>query len=79
MLLRGDYQRSFLVPILSEIKELSLQFSEFILLYANRSCNRVTHLLAKQVTRFIRLGEWHIAPTCIDHLLTEECNLVPPG
>ena len=79
MLLRGDYQRSFLAPILSEIKELSLHFSEFILLYVNRSCNRVAHLLAKQVTSVIRLGEWHVGPTCIDHLLTEECNLVPPG
>jgi hypothetical protein len=57
MLLRGDYRRLFLAPILSEIKELSFHFSEFILLYANRSCNRVAYLLAKQVTSVIRLGE----------------------
>ena len=76
---RGDYQRSFLAPILSEIKELSLNFSEFILLYANRSCNRVAHLLAKQVTSDIMLGEWHAAPICIDHLLAEDCNPAPPG
>ena len=72
----GDFQRSYLAPIFREIRELSLCFSDFNLMYANRSCNRVVHMLAKQVTGDIRLGEWHVAPTCIDHLLTEDSNLL---
>ena len=43
-------------------------------MYAPRFCNRVAHLLAKHVTGDIRLGEWQIAPTCIDHSLTEDYN-----
>ena len=71
-----DFQRSYLAPIFREIRELSLCFTDFNLVYANRSCNRVAHMLAKQVTDDIRLGEWHSAPTCIDLLLTEDCNPV---
>jgi hypothetical protein len=45
-------------------------------MYANRFYNRVAHMLAKQVTDDIRLGEWHSAPKCIDLLLTKDCNPV---
>jgi len=73
----GSNQRSYIMPIIRDITELSLGFLEFSLLFAPRSCNRVAHVLAKQVSE-VRLGEWHITPTCIDHLVTEECNPVNP-
>jgi hypothetical protein len=44
-----------------DIEETSVNFIDFSLMYASRSCNRVTHMLAKQVTDDIRLGEWHSA------------------
>jgi hypothetical protein len=75
---RGGNQRSHVVPIIRDIIELSSGFNAFTLMYASRSCNRVAHMLAKQVTDVDRLGEWQSAPTCIDHLLTEDCNLAIP-
>ncbi|CAD6260570.1 unnamed protein product [Miscanthus lutarioriparius] len=72
----GDFQRSFLAPILKEIRDVSSGFLDFMLICTNRACNRVAHVLAKQVTDEIRLGEWQSAPTCIQRLLTEDCN--PP-
>ncbi|CAD6273370.1 unnamed protein product [Miscanthus lutarioriparius] len=73
---RRTYKRSYLAAIFRDIEETSVNFIDFSLMYANRSCNRVAHMLAKQVTDDIRLGEWHSAPTCIDLLLTEDCNPV---
>ena len=42
-------QRSIIAPILSEINELMLASTEFVFTFASRSCNRVAHLLAKQI------------------------------
>jgi ribonuclease HI len=72
----GDFQRSYLAPILKEIWDISPDFQSFSLMYANRACNRVAHVLAKQATDVFRLGKWQHAPTCILHLLAEDCN--PP-
>jgi ribonuclease HI len=72
----GNNQRSYVAPIIRDIVELSSGFLDFTLMHAPRTCNRVAHELAKQVSEEIRLGEWHITPTCIDHLVTEECNSV---
>jgi ribonuclease HI len=75
---QGGNQRSHVAPIIKEIIDLSSGFDEFTLMYASRSCNRVAHVLAKEVTDVDRLGEWQSNPTCIDHLLTEDCNTVVP-
>ena len=74
----GSNQRSYITPIIRDIVEISSGFLDFTLMYAPRTCNRVAHVLTKQVSDEVRLGEWHIAPTCIDHLVTEECNYVTP-
>ncbi|CAD6339342.1 unnamed protein product [Miscanthus lutarioriparius] len=71
---KRTFMRSHIALILSEMLELSTSFTDFSLMYAPRSCNRVAYLLCKQVTGDDRLGEWQIAPTCIDRLLAEDCN-----
>lgn len=53
----GNAQRSFLTPILKEIREISTSFQGFSVVYASRTCNQVAHVLAKQVTEECRLGE----------------------
>ncbi|CAD6236843.1 unnamed protein product [Miscanthus lutarioriparius] len=71
-----DQQRSSVMSILKEIKELSTLFQEFKFSFPSRSCNRVAHALAKQVTCETRVGWWSIAPACVSGLLSSDCN--PP-
>jgi hypothetical protein len=56
----------------------SLCFVDFSIFYISRSCNRVAHTLAKQVSDDNRLAEWQLAPACVDHLMTLDCNPVDP-
>ena len=65
-------QRSIIAPILSEINELMLASTEFVFTFASRSCNRVAHLLAKQVTETQRSELWHVTPACVCDLLVSE-------
>lgn len=60
---RKELQRSLLDPVLVEIDELRLAFSESVFKYVNRSCNKVAHVLAKQVTRTNQSEQWHEMPT----------------
>ena len=75
---RMNFQRACISPILSDIRELSAVFVKFSLVYTNRSCNQVAHVLAKQVSddNWMSgcMGEWQSAPACIIHLLTKDCN-----
>jgi hypothetical protein len=71
-------QRSRIAPIIREIRESSLCFVDFSIFYISRSCNRVAHTLAKQVSDDNRLAEWQLAPACVDHLMTLDCNPVDP-
>lgn len=51
-------------------------------MYARRVCNHVAHTLhtlAKQVLNGNRMGEWHVAPSCIANLLTEDRTPAVPG
>lgn len=73
----GELQRSRISPIIKEIKELSIVFHDFSLVYANRSCNHVAHTLAKQVSEGNEVVEWQSAPPCITNPLTEDCTGVP--
>ena len=71
----GMVQRSRIAQvIIRESRELSLCFSAFKLLYSSRSCNRVAYTLAKQVSGDNRMEEWQLAPSCVDHLITVDCN-----
>jgi len=46
-------QRSIIYPILQQMRDISLSFSGFNLVYVSRSCNRLAHEGAKLVL------EWH--------------------
>lgn len=71
------FQRSHVAPILEEMRDLSSNFTEFVLMFAPRTCNRIAHLLAKQVLGESRVDEWHEAPSCINNLLADDCNSDP--
>jgi hypothetical protein len=58
----GELQRSSISPIIKDIKDISVFFLDFSLMYANRACNHVAHTLAKQVSDGNRTGEWLLAP-----------------
>lgn len=66
--------RSRIGPVIREAREISLIFVDFKLFYSRRSCNRVAHTLAKQVSEDRRLVEWHETPTCVRNLITEDCS-----
>lgn len=70
----GSGQRSRIAPIIREAQDICSGFNRFVFSFISRSCNRVAHTLAKQVTGENRLGEWHVAPSCVEHLVIEDCN-----
>ena len=70
-----ETQRSVLTPVLKEMHELSLQFSDFELRHISRVCNRVAYELAKQMSGDPGTVEWYSnAPPSIQHLLESDCN-----
>ena len=70
----GANQRSRIASIIRETRELSFSLVDFSVTFTSRACNRVAHVLAKQVLGDNRLGEWQLAPTCVVHLLALDCN-----
>jgi hypothetical protein len=56
--------RSLLLPLL-----VDLASTEFAFTFASRSCNTVTHLLAKQVTDTKRSELWHVTTACVCDLI----------
>ena len=43
-------------------------------MYYSRSCNRVAHTLAKQVSDDNRLGKWQFTLSCVVDLVTADGN-----
>ncbi|OEL21313.1 hypothetical protein BAE44_0017666, partial [Dichanthelium oligosanthes] len=72
-----ETQRSAITSTLREIQDLSLLFSGFVFTYGSRTCNKVAHVLTKQVTSTSRTGVWQEAPNCVRDLLQSECNPHP--
>jgi len=70
----GINQRSAVVSVLREVRDLSLCFQAFKFSFINPKCNRVAHTLAKQVTGDAKSGSWHVSPTCIANLMIADCN-----
>jgi ribonuclease HI len=70
----GDNQRSHVATLLREIRGLSLGFQDFKFSFISRKCNRVAHVLAKQVTGDARVGWWQECPDCIVNLLSADCS-----
>lgn len=70
-----DDQRSAVNLVLCDIKVLSRSFDEFTFVYANRDCNRVAHVCARQVSRDFVAEEWHDNPPLVlRDLLLSDCN-----
>ena len=49
-------------------------FQDFKFLFISRTCNKVAHVLAKQVTSETQTGWWQFAPDCVSALVTADCN-----
>ena len=71
---RKESQRSVIDPILKEIDEVCLAFQEFYISFVRRSCNKVAHVLAKQVSASYRLETWHVTPICVYDLIMFEAS-----
>jgi ribonuclease HI len=74
----GVNQRSSVVSIIREIRELSTLFQDFKFSFVSRSCNKLAHALAKKVTGNTRVGWWSYAPTSVLNLLSSDCIYAPP-
>jgi len=61
-------------PFLKEIEELRLAFQEFSFSYVSRKCNKVAHILARQVSYSHRSEMWHVTPTCVYDLIVSEAS-----
>ena len=61
-------------PSSENTRELSSSLVDFFVTFTSRACNRVAHVLAKQVSGDNRLGEWQLAPTRVVHMLASDCN-----
>jgi ribonuclease HI len=70
-----ESQRSIVGPVLEEIDTLSRVFQEFSFSYINRNCNKVAHVLAKQVSDSRRLERWHVTPACVSDLVLFEASV----
>jgi hypothetical protein len=71
---KRDTQRSIIDPLLKEIDAIRLAFQEFSFCYINRSCNKVAHILAKQVSDTHRLEMWYVTPECVSDLVMSEAS-----
>ena len=67
--------RSIIGHVLEEIVELSKGLLDFSFSFVNRVCNKVAHVLAKQVSDTHQLERWHVTPTCVDDLVTFEASV----
>ena len=47
---------------------------EFSFSFVNRVCNKVAHVLAKQVSATHRLERWHVTPACVSDLVILEAS-----
>jgi ribonuclease HI len=63
-------QRSSVVLIIKEIRELSTLFQYFKFSFVCRLCNKLAHALAKKVTGDTRVGWWSYALTSVSNLLS---------
>ena len=63
----AEHQRSSVLALLREIQELSSLFQNFTLSFSGRNCNRVAHVLAKQVSGSVPSGRWYETPECVVH------------
>ena len=49
-------------------------FQDFKISFISGTCNKVAHVLAKQVTSETQTGWWQFAPDCVSALMAADCN-----
>ena len=69
-----ESQRSTVDPVLQEIDQRRLAFHEFSFSHVSRNCNKIAHLLAKQVTSTNRSERWHVTPAFASDLILYEAS-----
>lgn len=67
-------QRSEIDPVLHQMEVLSWSFEDFVLIFINRSCNKVAHEFAKLVSRDYPVVEWRITPPVLRGIIADDCN-----
>ena len=67
-------QRSIIYPILQQMRDISLSFSGFNLVYVSRSCNRLAHESAKLVNPGCVVLEWRNEIPLALRGIIESCN-----
>jgi hypothetical protein len=65
-------QQSVVSLIIHDIRCINRSFSEFTFIYANKTCNRVAHECARQVSHEIDRVEWHLD---LPDLGSDQCHL----
>jgi ribonuclease HI len=71
---KKEAQRSVIDPVLQEIQNLCLAFQDFSFVFVNRCCNKIAHVLAKQVSNTRCLETWHVTPACVADLVMFEAS-----
>jgi hypothetical protein len=71
---KKETQRSVIDRILKEMEEISLAFQEFSFSFISRNCNKVAHLLARQVSSSHCWELWHVTPACVYDLIMVEAS-----
>ena len=69
-----ESQRFVVDPVLQEIDQRRLAFHEFSFSHVSRNCNKIAHLLAKQVTSTNRSERWHVTPAFASDLILYEAS-----
>lgn len=71
---KKEEQRSIADPVLKEIDGLRLAFHDFSVFHVKRECNKVAHVLAKQVSSTHQMEMWHVTPLCVLELVESEAS-----
>jgi hypothetical protein len=72
---KRESQRSLIDAILKEIDEDCLAIQEVSFSYVSRSsCNKVAHVLAKQVLGSHPSETWHVTSACVYDLIMFEAS-----
>lgn len=71
---RKESQLSIAGSVIAEIVNLSNGFQDFSISYVSRNCNKIAHVLAKQVTSTHSLERWHVTPACVSNLVLIEAS-----
>lgn len=72
--MKRESQRSIIAGLLTEIQEVCRASQEFSISYISRSCNKIAHVLAKQVSSSHRTATWLETPSCVYDMIMVEAS-----